>query len=620
LVVDYPEEHPDEVRTLLNEVASRELRDVPVRLLVLSRQRGYRWFDLAEGAHAGELMDAQGVVLSGLATAERERVFFQSLHRLAEYYRQPMPAVPADAVRSWVALNPGLHGLPLLLTAAAIHAFLNPNAALGFGGASVVQALADRELARLGNAGRAAGLGDRSAGRVIALAAVPGTLDAPALRRLADPSLEIGLPPPDRVVDVVSSLPWWHSDHVPSPEPDLLAAALLAKILAERSDKAADWLWAVMEHAVNPSLVDRLGHLALDATIVAGSTTSITRHLSEIVRNDLSRARKLELLCYAHNLPSVLARFAADIVQALLKTSTDDANRANHLTNLANRLSDAGDGAGALAAIREAVDIYRRRAQDNPARFAPDLAASLNHLALRLDDARDGDGAMAAISEAVGIYRRLAQDNPARFAPEFVSSLNNLSLRLSDAGAGAIAAIHEAVDTYRRLARENPARYGPELASSLNNLAVHLADAGDREGALAANREAVETYRRVTQDNPARFAPDLAMSLNNLGLRLSEAGDGAGAAGAIREAVDTYRGLEQDNPARFAPDLALSLNNLSNCLGDAGDSAGALTAIREVVKIRSRLAQDNPAQFTADLAQSLNNLWLRWQETELSSA
>jgi len=48
LVVDYPEEHPDEVRTLLREVASRELRDVPLRLLVLSRQGGDRWFDLVE--------------------------------------------------------------------------------------------------------------------------------------------------------------------------------------------------------------------------------------------------------------------------------------------------------------------------------------------------------------------------------------------------------------------------------------------------------------------------------------------------------------------------------------------------------------------------------------------
>jgi hypothetical protein len=75
LIVDYPEEQPDEVRTLLREVASRELRDTPLRLLLLSRQGGDRWFDLVESAHAGELMDAQEVGLSGLASAEPERVF-----------------------------------------------------------------------------------------------------------------------------------------------------------------------------------------------------------------------------------------------------------------------------------------------------------------------------------------------------------------------------------------------------------------------------------------------------------------------------------------------------------------------------------------------------------------
>jgi hypothetical protein len=251
VVVDYPEEHPDEVRTLLREVASRELGGVPVRLLVLSREGGDRWFDLVESAHAGELMDAKEVGLSGLAAAEPERVFSGALRRLAKHYRRAIPAVSGDTVRSWVALDPGLHALPLLLTAAAIHTFLHPDAALGFSGASVIQALTDREWARLANTGRAARLPDRrSARRVVALASVPGSLDASALRRLAEPTLEIGLPPPDRVIDAINTVPWWHEGRVPAPQPDVMAAALLLKVLSERSDKAAEWLWAVIAGAV----------------------------------------------------------------------------------------------------------------------------------------------------------------------------------------------------------------------------------------------------------------------------------------------------------------------------------------------------------------------------------
>jgi hypothetical protein len=73
----------------------------------------------------------------------------------------------------------------------------------------------------------------------------------------------------------------------------------------------------------------------------------------------------------------------------------------------------------------------------------------------------------------VETYRRLAQENAARFAPDLALSLNNLSIRLSDAGdnAGALAAIREAVEIYRRLAQENAARYGAACERSLAMLA-----------------------------------------------------------------------------------------------------------------------------------------------------
>ena len=86
-----------------------------------------------------------------------------------------------------------------------------------------------------------------------------------------------------------------------------------------------------------------------------------------------------------------------------------------------------------MAAIREAVDTNRRLAQDNPARFAPDLASSLNTLSNRLNDAGDNAGALAAIREAVEIRRRLAQDNPARFASDLARSVRLLE-RLEKSG------------------------------------------------------------------------------------------------------------------------------------------------------------------------------------------
>ncbi len=111
------------------------------------------------------------------------------------------------------------------------------------------------------------------------------------------------------------------------------------------------------------------------------------------------------------------------------------------------------------------MDTYRRLAQETPARFAPDLATSLNTLSVHLSDASDGAGALAAIREAVEIRRRLAQETPARFAPDLATSLNNLSLRLSDAGdgAGALAAIREAVESVAGW-RRRPRRASPPIS------------------------------------------------------------------------------------------------------------------------------------------------------------
>jgi tetratricopeptide (TPR) repeat protein len=85
---------------------------------------------------------------------------------------------------------------------------------------------------------------------------------------------------------------------------------------------------------------------------------------------------------------------------------------ANLLVRVSHRASDTGDRAGALEAITEAVEHYRRLAQANPAAYLPDLAASLNNLSVQQSGTGDRAGALGSITEAVEHYRRLAQANP----------------------------------------------------------------------------------------------------------------------------------------------------------------------------------------------------------------
>ena len=613
LVVDYPEERPAETLALLRSLAALETPPAPTRLLLLSRRSFDWWQDTIDEAHAAGICDSQAVGVANLDEEGTVSLFREAVQALSSHLGREPGEAGDRAVRSWWAGDPARHGLPLFATAAAIHGVLEPGRKLGVEGGEVIQALARREIGRINNEGKSAGLGRQSAGRLAALAVVRGQLDAAMIRRLAEPKLELGLPPADRAGDAVTRLSYWEDGAFPAPAPDIVAAAFSLEVFAKRADLVPEWLWAVLED--NPhSWVDRVNRVGYDISVVhEPAEQRMSGWLAEMVNRNPERAETLAFVVDNFSPPTTL-QLAVNVSRALLAAGElDDTERTRTLNGLSIHLSNAGDGAGALEAIREAVEIHRRLAAQNPAWYEPALALILNNLSNHLSEAGDGAGALAAIRESVEIRRRLLAQNPARYEPDLALSLNSLSNHLSEAGdgAGALAAIRESVEIYRRLAAQNPARYEPDLAMSLNNLSLRLSEAGDGAGALAAIREAVEIRRRLAAQNPARYEPDLALSLNNLSVHLSNAGEGAGALAAIRQAVEIRRRLAAQNPARYEPYLAMSLNNLSAYLSDAGDGAGALVASREAVETHRRLAAQTPARYEPDLAGSLNNLSLR---------
>ncbi len=85
-------------------------------------------------------------------------------------------------------------------------------------------------------------------------------------------------------------------------------------------------------------------------------------------------------------------------------------------------LAQAGDREGAVEASRKAVDAYRRLVHGSPVHYEPGLAASLHDLSLRLSEAGDTAGARAAIEEAIVMRRRWARYG-ARYAEGLARSL-----------------------------------------------------------------------------------------------------------------------------------------------------------------------------------------------------
>jgi len=119
--------------------------------------------------------------------------------------------------------------------------------------------------------------------------------------------------------------------------------------------------------------------------------------------------------------------------------------------------------------------------------------------------------ALAAVEEAIEIYRHLAQDLPDAFLHYLAGAPNNQSVHLANVGRReeALAASEKAVEIYRRLAHVIPDAFFSALATTVDNLA-------DRLAALARNSEADAARRggrghsagqRVSTDNFFVIAP-----------------------------------------------------------------------------------------------------------------
>ena len=117
-----------------------------------------------------------------------------------------------------------------------------------------------------------------------------------------------------------------------------------------------------------------------------------------------------------------------------------------------------------------------------PGAFRPGLAESLTSLSVMLAGLHQQEDALAAIEEAVPIFRELAAARPDAFRPGLATSLNDLSLRLADLGQreDALAAIEEAVTIRRELAARWPDAHHHELEQSLRvaTLLEHGEDLG----------------------------------------------------------------------------------------------------------------------------------------------
>ncbi|MFE9257307.1 tetratricopeptide repeat protein [Streptomyces sp. NPDC006879] len=668
VVVDYAETRTGQLAGIL-EAARAHCGDTAFRVLLLARTAGDWWARATTMTSAAEdfLEGAPVVALAPLepCPAGRPDAYRRAVHAFAAALGQ----VRGLGARNWPTAASALpvrrldrdgldNALTLHMTALAdlldVELPAEPAPAGPPDGAA--QGVEDRLLGHEGRywdrtaatQGLTAGLDRHTLEDALAAAFLVGatTREQADATWLALPSLA------DQPRDHRDRVTRWIAGLYPAPgphlswgvlQPDRLAERLVGRrldadgALAERlisgldGARAAHLLTVYSRAAAHPVFDDRLDtqltalcrrhHKSLTAQLIATATQAehpgpLIRALTQVSDDPTTSLADLQQL--NDHLPPTshrLAAWAADLARLLSERyrslssfSRPRAELARCLNTLSIRLGDLGRQREALAAVEEAVVIWRALADARPDPHLVDLAGALNNMSVDLGDLGRRQEARAAIEEAVSLYRSLALTDPARL-PALAAALSNLSVTLGGQHLlqEALSAVEESVRIRRTLAAAQPDVHLPELAGALNNLAVRLGALGRREAALSIVREAVDLRRELARAHPDAHLHELAGALNNLAVDLGSTGRHEESLTAFGEAIEVYRGLAGDGPDAHSSGLAMSLHNFSIALRDLGRRTDALAAVEEAVALRRALAGSESESHLRDLATSLDN-------------
>jgi len=523
LVIDYPEENRDGVEELLRDLTGSG-KNGRLRVMFLTRQTIDNWMEFIHDSHASDIVDMVPIDLGRLEGPAAHKLFSTALECAAETFQTTPPPLSEEALIDWLGRAPE-NERALFILAAAVHSAIHPDdEVVRYTGREVVETLANREIYRLRCIASDRNIKDKYCFvRVQAMAAIANMIPVERIMKLTqDRSLKLGFPADIDIETELKDAGLLSVRAILAPKPDIIAAAFTVIVLARKPEMAPDLIWVSLKEDIEGGL-ERIARLCHDAEIVLQiHEHRLSRWLAKAVEERPDRCAQLDPFFIEPPLPLGWLDTGVAVCRTLRDVTDEDDEKTRLLNNLSYYLDAVGDAKGALKAIQESVEIYRRLAKANPARFEPDLAMSLNNLSNRLDAVGDAKGALGAIQESVEIRRRLAKANPARFEPDLAMSLNNLSNRLYAVGdtKGALGAIQESVEIYRRLAKANPARFEPDLAMSLVTLGTALRIRARYSEAAEAFREGVDLIHPFAKQWPksphARLLSNLESGLQSV--------------------------------------------------------------------------------------------------------
>jgi tetratricopeptide (TPR) repeat protein len=281
-------------------------------------------------------------------------------------------------------------------------------------------------------------------------------------------------------------------------------------------------------------------------------------------------------------------------------------SQAAALTATVDTLRTAGDIKGALAAARQAHDIFQAllaSAPDNTD-YQRDLSIIDDKIGDVSMDQGDLPGALGAYRDSLAIMEPLAKKDPGNTQWQYDLGVNNehigTVLKAQGDLAGALAAYRERLLSDKALVAKDPsnAQWQRDLSIGDEKVGDMLWAQGDLAGALAAYRDELAIDKALTAKDPGntQWQRDLAIGDNKIGNVLIDQGDLAGALAAYRDSLAIRRALAAKDPGNteWQRDLAVSDGKIGEVLRAQGDLPGALASYRDGLAIVKALAAKDP--------------------------
>jgi len=270
LLVDYPEENKNEVAELFRDLSGIE----PVgriRVLLLTRQRIEDWLETISDSKALGLVDTIPVNLVRFDDPNAYDIFSSAQENTANIYQtEPLP-ISKGALTDWLTRAPE-NERPLFLVALGVHSALYPDEeVVQYKGREVIEALVERELARLRRTAENLGFTDHyTLARIVAMAAISDSIYVSLISEIAKQTdLKLGFPAGADIEILLRDVGLLEQRIVLTPKPDILAAAFAVKVFGQKPEIAPELLWDVLSLDIGTGF-EVLGRLSHDAEIVLG--------------------------------------------------------------------------------------------------------------------------------------------------------------------------------------------------------------------------------------------------------------------------------------------------------------------------------------------------------------